>query len=99
MSCFFLSHLREHPEIDVSIASRLCQLPKVKIRDHLDQLCLHSNPWLERLGKKKGITYHLSRSAVAEFVGKGVYTLARTIDRVQWPALIAEENSRLRFAG
>ncbi|MEA1866636.1 MAG: putative DNA binding domain-containing protein [Thermodesulfobacteriota bacterium] len=83
-----LSHLREHPEIEVSTASRLCQLPKVKVRDRLDQLCLHSNPWLERRGKKKGVTYHLSRSAAAEFVGKGVYTLARTIDRVQWPALI-----------
>lgn len=85
-----LSHLREHNEIDTVAAARLCQLSETRIRDHLDRLCLRSDPWLERRGKQRGVTYHLSRSAAAEFVGKAVYSRSRAIDRVQRPALIRQ---------
>jgi ATP-dependent DNA helicase RecG len=83
-----LSYLREHMEIDTATAARLCQLPEARMRDRLEQLCLQPNPWLERRGWKRGVTYHLSRSVAAEFVGKGVYSRSRAIDRVQWPVLI-----------
>lgn len=83
-----LSYLREHMEIDTATAARLCQLPEARMRDRLEQLGLQPEPWLERRGRKRGVTYHLSRSAAAEFVGKGVYSRSRAIDRVQWPALI-----------
>ena len=75
-------------EIDSATAARLCQLPEARMRDRLEQLCLQPDPWLERRGRKRGVTYHLSRSAATEFVGKGVYSRSRAIDRVQWPALI-----------
>jgi len=83
-----LSYLREHPEIDTATAAKLCQLPEARMKDRLDQVCLRSNPWLERRGKARAATYNLSRSAAAEFVGRGVYSRLRAIDRVQWPALI-----------
>lgn len=83
-----LSYLREHMEIDTATAARLCQLPEARMRDRLEQLCLQPNAWLERRGRRRGVTYHLSRSAAAAFVGKGVYSRSRAIDRVQWPALI-----------
>jgi ATP-dependent DNA helicase RecG len=83
-----LSYLREHMEIDTSAAARLCQLPEARVRDRLEQLCLQPDPWLERRGRQRGVTYHLARSAAAELLGKGVYSRSRVIDRVQWPALI-----------
>ena len=83
-----LSYLREHLEIDTATAARLCQFPEARMRDRLEQLCLQPDPWLERRGRQRGVTYHLSRSAAATFVGKSVYSRSRAIDRVQWPALI-----------
>jgi len=85
-----LSYLQEHPEIDTGTAAKLCQLPESRMKDRLDQVCMRTNPWLERRGKTKGATYHLSRSVAAEFMGKGVYSRSRAIDRVQWPALIRQ---------
>jgi len=85
-----LCHLRQHSEIDVSAASRLCQLPQDAISDRLESLCLSANPWLERRGKKRGVTYHLARSAAAQFLGRGVYSRSKAIDRVQWPVLIRQ---------
>jgi len=85
-----LSYLREHPEIDTGTAAKLCQLPESRMKDRLDQVCMRASPWLERRGKTKGATYHLSRSVAAKFMGKGVYSRSRAIDRVQWPALIRQ---------
>lgn len=83
-----LSYLREHADIDVATAARITQLPEGRARDRLEQFCHRPNPWLERRGKKSGVTYHLSASVAAELVGKGIYSRSRAIDKVQWPALI-----------
>lgn len=85
-----LSYLREHAEIDVTIAAKITQLPEVRVRDRLDQFCHRPNPWLERRGKKSGVTYHLFRAVAAELLGKGVYSRSRGIDKVQWPAMIRQ---------
>lgn len=85
-----LSFLREHAEIDVVTASRITQLPDARIKDRLDQFCHRQNPWLERRGKKSGVTYHLSRAVAAELVGKGIYSRSRAIDKVQWPVLVRQ---------
>ncbi len=85
-----LSFLREHGEMDVNTAARITQLPEARIRERLDQFCHRPSPWLERRGKKSGVTYHLARSVAAELIGKGVYSRSKAIDRVQWPALIRQ---------
>ena len=85
-----LSHMREHPEVDVAKAATITQLAETRIKDRLDQFCLRPNPWLERRGKKSGVTYHLSRAVAAELIGKGIYSRARAIDQVQRPALIRQ---------
>ena len=85
-----LSFLREHAEVDVNTAARITQLPEARVRDRLDQFCYRPSPWLERRGKKSGVTYHLSRAVAAELVGKGVYSRSKAIDKVQWPALIRQ---------
>ncbi len=63
---------------------------EMRIRDRLEQYCHRGQPWLERRGRKSGVTYHLSRAVAAELVGKVVYSRSRAIDKVQWPALIRQ---------
>ncbi len=83
-----LSYLRNHTEIDVTTAAKLCQRSDEKIRDILEGLAVQRGTWLERRGKKKGVTYHLSRSAASELLGKVAYTRTRDIDAVRYPELI-----------
>lgn len=83
-----LSYLREHSEIETRTAAQVCQLPDARMRDRLDQICLRRDSWLEKRGRKKGVTYHLSKWVAAEFMGRGVYARSRDIDRIRWPELI-----------
>ena len=83
-----LSHLREHAEIDVTTASRICQRADHIMRDILQKLAIRPNGWLERHGKKKGVTFHLSRDAGAELLGKVAYARTRDIDSIRYPELI-----------
>lgn len=83
-----LSYLRSHAEIDVPTAARLCQRPEEAVRDILERLSLQADAWLERRGRKKGVTYHLSRSAASELLSKAAYTWIRGIDAVRYPELI-----------
>jgi ATP-dependent DNA helicase RecG len=83
-----LSYLKDHAEIDVMTASKLCQRSTEKIRDILEGLAIQRGTWLERRGKKKGVTYHLSRSAAGELLSKVTYTRTRDIDAIRYPELI-----------
>jgi ATP-dependent DNA helicase RecG len=83
-----LSYLRSHAEIDVLAASHLCQRSQERMRDILEGLTLQSNGWIERRGKKSGVTYHLSRNAASELLSKAAYTRTRGIDAVRYPELI-----------
>jgi ATP-dependent DNA helicase RecG len=83
-----LSYLRNHAEIDVTTASKLCQRSEEKIRDTLEGLSIQQGAWLERRGRKKGVTYHLSRSTAGEFLSKAAYTRTRDIDAIRYPELI-----------
>ena len=85
-----LVHQRVHEEIDTPTASRLLQRPEAAAKDKLDHLSSVPEAWLERRGKKKGVTYHLSREAAAALRSKAAYTKAKGIDRVRVPALIRE---------
>jgi len=83
-----LSYLRSHAEIDGTTASKLCQRSPDKIHDILESLPIQPGAWLERRGRKKGVTYHLSRSAASELLSKATYTRTRDIDAVRYPELI-----------
>ncbi len=85
-----LSYLRSHAEIDVPTAARLCQRSEAAMRDILEGLALRPDSWLERRGRKKGVTYHLSRSAASELLSKATYTRTRDIDAVRYPELIRQ---------
>jgi ATP-dependent DNA helicase RecG len=83
-----LSYLRRHAEIDVSTASQICQRSEEAMRDILEGLAIQHETWLERRGKKKGVTYHLSRNAATELLSKVAYTRTRDIDVIRYPELI-----------
>jgi ATP-dependent DNA helicase RecG len=83
-----LSYLREHSEIDRILATALLQRSENATRDILERLVLQPEAWLERRGRKKGVTYHLAQKAAVALQGKVVYTRSRDIDAVRWPELI-----------
>ncbi len=69
-------------------AARLCQRSEDAPRDGLDALVLQQNARFERRGRKKRVTYHLSRSAATELLSKAAYTRTRHIDAVRYPELV-----------
>jgi ATP-dependent DNA helicase RecG len=85
-----LSFLRDHPEIDVPTASMVLQRPEVRAKDILDRLTMGLDALLERRGKKRGVTYHLSRHVAEDLIGKAAYTRVRGIDSRRYKELIRE---------
>lgn len=83
-----LSFLREHSDIDTAQAAKLLQRSEAASRDILERLAVQPNPWLERRGKKKGVTYHLARSTAVLLQSKAFYTRTRGIDAIRWPEMI-----------
>ena len=85
-----LSHLREHPEIDVPTASKVLQRPEARARDILDRLSMGDDVLLERRGKKRGVTYHLSRHIAENLIGRAAYIRVRGIDPIRYKELVRE---------
>lgn len=83
-----LSYLREHSEIDVARAATLLQRPETTTQDLLERLVLQPEAWLERHGRKKGVSYRLAPWVAAKLVGRAVYSRTRPIDRVRWAELV-----------
>lgn len=83
-----LSYLRSHTEIDVATAAWLCQRPYEAMRDILEGLVLQPDAWLERRGRKNGVTYHLNPNAASHLLSKATYTRTRDIEAVRYPELI-----------
>lgn len=83
-----LSYLREHSEIDLARAAELLQRPEATTQDVLERLVLQPKAWLERHGRKKGVTYRLAPWVAARLVGKAVYSRTRPIDRARWAELV-----------
>lgn len=83
-----LSYLREHSEIDIPRAAALLQRSETASRDILERLTLQTDSWLERRGKKKGVTYHLAHGAAVLLQSKAVYTRMRGIDAIRWPEML-----------
>jgi len=83
-----LFYLRSHSEIDIPAAAQICQRPPETMRDLLEALVLQPEAWLERRGRKKGVTYHLNSNAAGELLGKAAYTRTRDIEAIRYPELI-----------
>lgn len=83
-----LTHLRTHGEIDVPDAVRLLQRPEDTVREKLNRLSVATAPWIEKRGKKRGVTYHLTPHAARALQGPAAYTRILGIGELRWPELV-----------
>jgi len=85
-----LSFLREHSFIDTIGASQLLQLPRDDARGVLDRFAQPRSGLLERRGKTKAASYHLSKAAAQDLLGKAAYTKTRGTDPIRFAELVRQ---------
>lgn len=85
-----LPYLRDHASIDTSAADDLLQLPREDARAVLDHLALPQVGILERRGKTKAATYHLTKSVANDLLGKAAYTRGKGVDAIRFRELVRE---------
>jgi ATP-dependent DNA helicase RecG len=85
-----LSHLREAAFIDSAEASELLQLSREAARTILDQLAQPESGFLERRGRTKSATYHLSKGAAKDLLGQAAYTRIRGLNPLRYSELVRE---------
>ena len=88
VALLLIAHLKEHPEVSLAEAARLCQLPPPAMRRRLEHLTRQSAPWLERRGSGENARYHLSRAAQRALIARKAFVIVRGIDRVRWPEMV-----------
>jgi ATP-dependent DNA helicase RecG len=83
-----LSYLRERAFIDTRSASTLLQLPMDDARTVLDRFAQTTSGFLERRGKAKSVTYHLTKVVASDLLGKAAYTETKGVDSVRYPEMV-----------
>ena len=83
-----LSFLRENQFIDTSTACSLLQLPRDSARAILDQYAQPRQGILERRGRTKAATYHLTKGVAKELLGKAAYTKTRGLDPIRYAEMV-----------
>lgn len=85
-----LSHLRESPYVDVAEASRLLQLPHDRTLQVLDHLAQPGTGILERMGRTRSATFHLTKAVSKDLLGRAAYTRRRGIAPRRYAELVRE---------
>jgi len=83
-----LSFLASNAFIDTASAADLLQLPRESARTVLDQLAQPKSGILERRGRTKAATYHLTKSVTKDLLGKAAYTKTRGLDPIRYAELV-----------
>jgi ATP-dependent DNA helicase RecG len=83
-----LGYLLDHAFIDTLTAADLLQLPRDASRGVLDQLAQPKTGILERKGKTKAATYHLTKAVTKDLLGKAAYTRTRGLDVVRYAEMV-----------
>jgi len=83
-----LSFLRQNAFLDSTSASELLQLPREEARAVLDRLSQPRTGILERRGKTKAASYHLTKGVSNDLLGKAAYTRAKGLDRTRHPEMV-----------
>jgi ATP-dependent DNA helicase RecG len=89
-SLLVLTHLREHAFIDTISASELLQLSRDDARGVLDRMAQPRVGILERRGKTKAATYHLSKSVAKDLLGKAAYTKTKGLDPIRFQEMVRQ---------
>ena len=85
-----LSFLREHAFVDTIGASQLLQFPREDARGILDRFAQPRSGLLERRGKTKAATYHLSKAVAQDLLGKAAYTKTRGTDPIRYAEMVRQ---------
>jgi ATP-dependent DNA helicase RecG len=85
-----LSYLRESAFIDAGEASELLQLSREGARTVLDQLSQPETGFLERQGRTKSATFHLSKGTAKDLLGRASYTRIRGLNPLRYSELVRE---------
>ena len=85
-----LGYLRETAFIDSAEAAELLQLPRDGARAVLDQLSQPETGFLERRGRTKSATYHLSKGTAKDLLGRAAYTRIRGLNPLRYSELVRE---------
>lgn len=83
-----LFHLREHAFVDSAKAAEILHLPRDEASRVLDLLTLPPSAMLERRGRTKGSTYHLSKSVASDLLGKAAYSAGKGISPLRYAEMI-----------
>jgi ATP-dependent DNA helicase RecG len=83
-----LFYLREHAFVDSAKAAEILHLPRDDANRVLDLLTLPPSAMLERRGRTKGSTYHLSKSVASDLLGKAAYSAGKGISPLRYAEMI-----------
>lgn len=89
-SLLILTHLREHAFIDAVAAADLLQLSRDDARGVLDRLAQPRTGILERRGKTKAATYHLSKTVAKDLLGKAAYTKTKGVNPIRFQEMVRQ---------
>jgi ATP-dependent DNA helicase RecG len=87
-SLLVLSYLRESAFIDTMTAAELLQLTRQNALSILDQLSQPKTGILERKGKTRAATYHLTKSVANDLLGKAAYSRFKGIDPIRYREIV-----------
>jgi ATP-dependent DNA helicase RecG len=83
-----LTYLRHNAFIDALSAAELLQLSREQARSVLDRLAQPNTGFLERRGRTKAATFHLTKGAAKDLLGKAAYTRTRGLDPIRYAEMV-----------
>jgi ATP-dependent DNA helicase RecG len=87
-SLLVLSYLRESAFIDTMTGAELLQVSQQSALSILDQLSRPRSGILERKGKTRAATYHLTKSVANDLLGKAAYSRFKVIDPIRYREIV-----------
>jgi len=83
-----LTFLRDNAFIDTLSAATLLQLSRDQARAVLDRLAQPGTGFLERKGRTKAATFHLTKGVARDLFGKAAYTRTRGLDPIRFSEMV-----------
>lgn len=83
-----LSYLAGHAFIDVISGAELLQVASNAARGILDQLAQPQTGILERKGRTRAASYHLTKAIAKDLMGKAAYTRTKGLDSVRYAEMV-----------
>jgi ATP-dependent DNA helicase RecG len=83
-----LAFLRENAFLDSVSAAKLLQVERDQARSILDHLAQPQVGILERRGRTKAVTYHLTKAVARDLLGKAAYTKTRGLDPIRYAEMV-----------